>query len=180
MSLLSSALRASSRTMVRATAAGALAVGLLAATPAAMTASADAATAHRTADRTAARTAHKISTAVAVAANQKGDPYRYGADGPNAFDCSGLMYYSFRKAGFSHMPRTSSAQSHFARHISKHNMRRGDLIFFYDGGGVYHVGVFVGFSHGHRLILHAPHSGTRVQVDRLWTSRWFAGTLRRG
>jgi cell wall-associated NlpC family hydrolase len=175
MSLLSSTLRASSRTMVRMTAAGALAVGLLAATPA-MTGSADAATAHRA----AARTAHKISTAVAVAAHQKGDPYRYGADGPNAFDCSGLMYYSFRKAGFSHMPRTSSEQAHFARHIKKRNMRRGDLIFFYDGGGVYHVGVFLGFSHGHRLILHAPHSGTRVQVDRLWTSRWFAGTLRRG
>jgi cell wall-associated NlpC family hydrolase len=173
MSLLSSALRASSRTAVRVAAAGALAVGILATAPA-TTGSADAATAHRT----SARTAHRIATAVAVADNQKGDPYRYGAAGPNAFDCSGLMYYSFRRAGFSNMPRTSSAQSHFATHIKKRNMRRGDLMFFYDGGGVYHVGVYVGSSHGHRLVLHAPHTGSRVHVERLWTNKWFAGTLR--
>ena len=181
MSLLSSALRASSRSAARVAAAGALATGILATAPA-MTGSAQAATAHstthRTADRAAARTAHRISNAVTIADHQKGDPYRYGADGPNAFDCSGLTFYSFRRAGFSHMPRTSSAQAHFAKHIKKSHMHRGDLIFFYDGGGVYHVGVFVGSRHGHRLVLHAPHTGSRVHVDRLWTDKWFAGTLR--
>lgn len=169
MSLLSSALRASSRTAVRLVAAGALAVGIVATAPATTD------TAHAA---TARRTAHKISTAVSVASHQKGDPYRYGASGPNAFDCSGLTYYSFRRAGFGGIPRTSSAQSHYAKHIKRRNMRRGDLVFFYGSGGVYHVGVFVGFSHGRRLILHAPYSGARVRVERIWTNRWFPGTLR--
>ena len=57
-------------------------------------------------------------------------------------------------------------------------LRRGDLIFFFDGGGVYHVGVYAGFRHGHRRVLHAPYAGTRVRTERIWTDRWFAGTLR--
>jgi cell wall-associated NlpC family hydrolase len=120
----------------------------------------------------------KISHAASIAANQKGDPYAYGAAGPNRFDCSGLTYYSYRKAGFSNIPRTSSAQAHFAQRIHRSNMRRGDLVFFYDGGGVYHVGVYAGSSHGRRLVLHAPYSGARVRTERIWTDRWFPGTLR--
>ena len=54
-----------------------------------------------------------------IAAAQKGDPYSYGAAGPARFDCSGLVYYSFRRAGFSRIPRTSSAQAGFARHGSR-------------------------------------------------------------
>ena len=57
-------------------------------------------------------------------------------------------------------------------------MRRGDLIFFTGGGGVYHVGVFAGWFHGRRMVLHAPYSGTRVRTDPVWTNSWFAGTLR--
>jgi cell wall-associated NlpC family hydrolase len=113
-----------------------------------------------------------------IAHNQIGDPYRYGAAGPNAFDCSGLVYYSYRKAGFSHMPRTSGAQARFARHIRRANMRVGDLIFFTSGSGVYHVGIFVGRRNGHVRVLHAPYGGTRVRVDRMWTNSWFAGSLR--
>jgi cell wall-associated NlpC family hydrolase len=120
----------------------------------------------------------RIGTGMDVVRHQKGDPYRYGAAGPGAFDCSGLTFYAFRKAGFKHIPRTSSAQAHFAKHIKRSNMKRGDLIFFYDGGGVYHVGVYAGFSHGHRWVLHAPYSGTRVRTDKLWTDHWFPGTLR--
>src|SRR5437899_12468631 len=69
----------------------------------------------------AATTSQRIGTAVGVALNQVGDPYRYGAAGPSAFDCSGLLYYSYRKAGFSRIPRTSSAQARFARPIAKRN-----------------------------------------------------------
>jgi hypothetical protein len=38
--------------------------------------------------------------------------------------------------------------------------------------------VYAGFKHGHRWVLHAPYSGTRVRTDKLWTDRWFPGTLR--
>lgn len=119
-----------------------------------------------------------VERAVTIARNHIGAPYRYGAAGPHAFDCSGLVYFSYRKAGFSHVPRTSGAQARFARHIRRANMRIGDLIFFTDGGGVYHVGIFVGRRNGHVLVLHAPYGGTRVRVDRIWTNSWFPGSLR--
>lgn len=125
-----------------------------------------------------APSAGKVARAMNVAVAQKGDPYAYGASGPGAFDCSGLVAYSYRRAGFKHIPRTSGAQAHFAKRIKRSAMKRGDLMFFYDGGGVYHVGVYAGFTHGRRWVLHAPYSGTRVRTDRVWTDRWFAGTLR--
>ena len=80
----------------------------------------------------------RVSRAANVALQQIGDPYRYGAAGPGAFDCSGLMYYSYRKAGIS-IPRTSSAQARRAHRIPKRQLRRGDLMFFTNGGGVYHA-----------------------------------------
>src|SRR3954447_18759906 len=128
------------------------------------TASADAAT-HR-----AKRTA-RIHHVLAIAKAQRGDPYRYGAAGPNRFDCSGLVYFATHRAGFTKVPRTASAQSHFMRRIPKSRLRPGDFMFFTRGGGVYHVGMFVGRSRGHALVLHAPHSGTRVHIQRVWTSR---------
>lgn len=174
--------------ILRALASGALAVGLLTAAPAVPDAH-SAATAreakHQTARKAAARkaaarqaTARKIGRATSIAVDQLGDPYRSGAAGPDAFDCSGLTYFSYRKAGFKHLPRTSAGQAHFTKRIKRSAMRRGDLIFFYDGGGVYHVGVYAGFNHGHRWVLHSPYSGTRVRTEKLWTDRWFAGTLR--
>ncbi|WP_051551412.1 C40 family peptidase [Nocardioides sp. URHA0020] len=120
----------------------------------------------------------QVRHAMRVAGHQKGDPYRYGAAGPGSFDCSGLTYYSFKHAGFSHIPRTAAAQSGYARHISRKSLRRGDLIFFNGGGRVYHVGVYVGRSHGRRMVLHAPYSGSRVRTEAVWTNSWFAGTLR--
>lgn len=126
-----------------------------------------------------AATSTRIRSALRIARNQKGDPYRYGAAGPNAFDCSGLVYFATHRAGFGHVPRTSSAQSRFMRHIKRSAMRPGDFVFFTNGGGVYHVGVFTGWSKGRRLIVHAPYSGGRVRTERIWTNRWFPGTLRR-
>ncbi|HSV38145.1 MAG TPA: NlpC/P60 family protein [Nocardioidaceae bacterium] len=116
----------------------------------------------------------RVEVALDIMRNQQGDPYSYGSAGPNAFDCSGLVYYATHRAGFSNVPRTSGAQASFMRRISKSDIKIGDFVFFSDGGGVYHVGVWV----GRNRILHAPYSGTRVRVDTIWTSSWFAGTLR--
>lgn len=181
-----SVLRACTRTGARILASGALAVGLLATAPVAdahsATAGKSAQPAKHQADRKAKpkpkRKPSRIAVAMRTAVAQKGDPYVYGGAGPNRFDCSGLTYYSFRRAGFAGIPRTSAAQAGFARHIPRTAMRRGDLIFFTGGGGVYHVGVFAGWSHGRRMVLHAPYSGTRVRTDPVWSNSWFAGTLR--
>jgi cell wall-associated NlpC family hydrolase len=120
----------------------------------------------------------RVYHALNIARAQIGDPYQYGAAGPSAFDCSGLMYYSFHRAGFTGLPRTSAAQARFVRHIPRSHMRPGDLVFFYDSSGVYHVGIFARWRYGHRVIIHAPYPGKRVQREPIWTSRWFAGTLR--
>ena len=133
---------------------------------------------HRSHHAALGHDAGRVSHAMRIAAAQRGKPYVYGASGPGAFDCSGLTSYAFHHAGFGAMPRTAAAQAHFARHISRGQMRRGDLIFFTGGGGVYHVGLYAGFSHGHRLVLHAPYPGQRVKVQPLWTNAWFPGTLR--
>jgi cell wall-associated NlpC family hydrolase len=124
------------------------------------------------------RSARRESRAMRIAVAQKGKPYRYGAAGPRAFDCSGLTSFAFHRAGFRGMPRTAASQAHFVRHIRRSRMRRGDLVFFTGGGGVYHVALYAGFVHGHRMVLHAPYPGQRVHTQRLWTNAWFPGTLR--
>ncbi|HEX5987941.1 MAG TPA: NlpC/P60 family protein [Nocardioides sp.] len=111
-----------------------------------------------------ARSALVSIRAFRVAAAQKGDPYRYGAAGPDAFDCSGLTSYAFRRAGKA-IPRTSSAQRAAARPIPARAARPGDLVFFHGGGGVSHVGFYAG---GHR-ILHSPYPGSSVKIERIWS-----------
>ncbi|MGH3471041.1 MAG: C40 family peptidase [Nocardioidaceae bacterium] len=121
---------------------------------------------------------HKIHHSVRVAKNHVGDPYVYGADGPRSFDCSGLTKFSYNRAGL-YMPRSAGAQYRYVRHIHKRNLRRGDFVFFHNASGyVYHVGVYLGRIHGHRVILHAPYPGKRVSRARIWTRSWYAGTLR--
>jgi cell wall-associated NlpC family hydrolase len=119
----------------------------------------------------------KVLHAASIALQQLGDPYRYGATGPRAFDCSGLTKYSYAKAGIK-LPRTASAQSKRAHRIPKRNLRRGDLMFFTDGGGVYHAAMFLKWQKGRAIMVHSPGSGEHVRRDHPWTSHWFAATMR--
>ena len=134
--------------------------------------------AHRRHHSALGRSAGRVAHAMGIAVAQRGKPYVYGAAGPGAFDCSGLTSFAFHRAGFRGMPRTAAAQAGFVRHIPRDRMRRGDLIFFSSGGHVYHVGLYAGFTHGRRWVLHAPYPGQRVHPEPLWTNAWFAGTLR--
>ena len=101
-----------------------------------------------------------------VALAQSGDRYVYGGTGPNAFDCSGLTAFAYRIATGKHLPHSSSAQQGSTRRISAHEARPGDLVFFHDGGHVYHVAIYA----GHHTIVHAPYPGQRVKRERIWTS----------
>jgi cell wall-associated NlpC family hydrolase len=123
------------------------------------------------------RESSRVQTALSVALNQRGDAYVYGANGPNAFDCSGLVQYSFGQAGIN-LPRTSGAQAGATRRIAKDDMQPGDLMFFYGSGGVYHAAIFMRWENGHALMVHAPGSGQSVTVAAPWTDSWFAGTVR--
>ncbi|MGJ3791973.1 NlpC/P60 family protein [Lactiplantibacillus argentoratensis] len=66
--------------------------------------------------------------------------YVWGAAGPTAFDCSGLVEYTLKKMGIS-FPRNSSEQYKASKHVS--NPKPGDLVFFGPGGSE-HVGVYTG------------------------------------
>jgi cell wall-associated NlpC family hydrolase len=121
----------------------------------------------------------RANHAANVAIAQIGDPYRYGAAGPYAFDCSGLTMFSYAHARLS-LPRTAAGQYAAVRHILKQNLMRGDLVFFHDSGGhVYHAALFLYWNKDHRaVIVHAPHTGTVVHRQPVWTSSWYAGTRR--
>jgi len=112
--------------------------------------------------------------AVRIAAAQKGKPYRWGGAGPSSFDCSGLVYYVYKKRLHVSLPRTANAQRLKTIRIAKASLRPGDLVFFMSGGRAYHVGIYA----GHGKIWHSPRPGQRVQLSKLWTSRWVAGRVR--
>lgn len=120
----------------------------------------------------------RLIKAARTAVRQRGDRYRWGAEGPNRFDCSGLVYYAYRKAGFESLPRTSRQQYRYVRHVKRANLARGDLIFFRRHGRVYHVAVFLYWKDGRRVFVHAPNSRGRVRKAVPWNNQWRAGTLR--
>jgi cell wall-associated NlpC family hydrolase len=96
-------------------------------------------------------------TAVRTALAQVGDPYVWGAAGPNAFDCSGLMQYAYAAAGIS-LPHSSAMQSTMGVPVSRSELRPGDLIFFYSP--VSHVGMYI----GNGQMVHASTSGQPVKI----------------
>ena len=118
-------------------------------------------------------TASKGEHVVDWARTRKGSPYSYGADGPHRFDCSGLTRWVFARVGKS-LPHSSSAQVSHTKRIGKDNRRRGDLVFFYSGGGVYHVAIYA----GHGYVWQASRPGTPVKRVHIWTSQVFYGRVR--
>jgi cell wall-associated NlpC family hydrolase len=100
--------------------------------------------------------------AAATAAHLVGARYRYGGTGPDEFDCSGLVYYSFLNAG-ARVPRTSVEQFRAARPVPLVDARPGDLVFFRLEDKVSHVGIYL----GHLQFVHAPSHGGSVEVESL-------------
>jgi len=98
-----------------------------------------------------------------------GTPYRYGgADPANGFDCSGLVFYSYGRAGIN-VPRSTVEQRRALVLVPPSRLRRGDLLFFDRAEGKKtHVGVYIG---GGRFV-HAPSSGKAVRVDRVDQGHW--------
>jgi len=118
-------------------------------------------------------TAEKGNAAVSWARSRKGSPYAYGAMGPRRFDCSGLTRWVYAHVGKS-LPHSSSAQAGKVKRIKRSNARRGDLVFFYGNGGVYHVAIYA----GRGQMWHAPYSGTRVRRDPVYSHSHFFGRVR--
>ncbi|MDR3082849.1 MAG: C40 family peptidase [Streptomyces sp.] len=112
----------------------------------------------------------RAAAAVAYAYGKLGSPYVWGATGPTAFDCSGLMQAAYRSAGIS-LPRTTYAQIDAGHRVSRSELRPGDLVFFYSG--VSHVGIYVGDGR----MIHAPNPSAPVRLAPVDTMP-FAGATR--
>ncbi len=100
----------------------------------------------------------RAAEAVAAARSALGSPYAWGSTGPSSFDCSGLMYWSYRHAGVS-LPRTSQEQLHAGARVPLSEARPGDLVIY--RGDASHVAMYVGGGE----VIHAPYPGARVRYD---------------
>jgi cell wall-associated NlpC family hydrolase len=95
--------------------------------------------------------------AVEFATAQVGKPYQWGAEGPAAYDCSGLTSRAWASAGLT-IPRTSQQQWKRLRHVDAEDMRPGDLIIYFEDAS--HVGMYVGDGR----VVHAPRPGRTVTI----------------
>jgi cell wall-associated NlpC family hydrolase len=114
----------------------------------------------------------RARTAVEEAHRQLGTPYRYGGNGPDNFDCSGLTSWVWRAAGVS-LPRTSRDQYAQGRKVPRADIQPGDLLYF--GSPIHHVGVYI----GNGQMISAPRTGDRVKMQAAFRSD-FVGATRPG
>jgi len=101
------------------------------------------------------------SGVVGIAMSKLGSPYRWAADGPDSFDCSGFTMWVYRQVGVS-LPHSSRAQYDVGERVSRASLQPGDLVFF-GRSSIHHVGIYVG---GNQYI-HSPNTGDVVKVSSL-------------
>ncbi|MHB8294152.1 MAG: C40 family peptidase [Acidimicrobiales bacterium] len=102
--------------------------------------------------------AQAAATAVSVAEAQVGQPYVWGAAGPNGFDCSGLIMYAWGQAGVM-FPHFAAYQYADTTPITASQLQPGDLVFYYQP--IDHVGIYV----GNGMMIDAPYTGVDVRYD---------------
>ncbi|MEN3015065.1 MAG: C40 family peptidase [bacterium] len=118
------------------------------------------------------------SAIVNLALQQVGKPYVFGAAGPHCFDCSGLVYWIFKKLGRK-IPRTADAQYNVGMPVSRNQLQPGDLVFFANTytSGISHVGIYI----GNGKFVHAANSRKGVIISSLTEGYWaqhYAGAKR--
>jgi cell wall-associated NlpC family hydrolase len=109
-----------------------------------------------------ARPSPRTGRAVSFALAQRGKPYRWGAEGPGSFDCSGLTWAAWRAAGVT-IPRTAAGQLAWLPRV-RGRLRPGDLVIYRTSGPTRrHVAMLV----GRGRMVEAPRSGVPVRVVHL-------------
>lgn len=112
------------------------------------------------------------TTALRTALTQVGKPYLWGAAGPDAYDCSGLVVWAYAQEGIS-LPHYTGSLWNEGEHISRDDLEPGDLVFF--DSSIDHVGIYLGDGD----MVDAPHSGAYVRVEAVWWSQ-YVGAVRIG
>ena len=118
-----------------------------------------------------------------IAIAQLDDPYVGGEEGPDAFDCSGFVYYCLKEAGYTGTLWRSTANSYSRwsswQYVDKNALQPGDLMFFFsdepsDGDHIGHVGIYLGDGY----LIHASSSNGRIIISRV--RGWYSDMLSHG
>ena len=116
-------------------------------------------------------------TVLRTARSYLGVRYLWGGMSKAGLDCSGLTYRVFRSLGVV-LPRDAADQSKVGVPVKRRDLRKGDLVFFGTGAWpqIHHVGIYA----GNGWVLHAPYTGTTVQLTKLhsWSDYWGARRIR--
>ena len=124
-----------------------------------------------------AMNAAQLTVALRAAESRRGLPYSWGAAGPAAFDCSGLVQWAFAQAGIS-MPRVAADQARAGLAVPVSQLQPGDLLFYHtdptDPGYISHVAIYL----GNGWMIQAPQPGMDVQVVPASFGSQFAGAIR--
>jgi cell wall-associated NlpC family hydrolase len=103
------------------------------------------------------------SAAVAAALSKLGSTYVWGTEGPDTFDCSGLVQWAYGQAGLL-LPRLASDQYFASAPVSVSSMEPGDVLVYaydtHDANTIHHISMYI----GNGLMVHAPRTGDVVRV----------------
>jgi cell wall-associated NlpC family hydrolase len=114
----------------------------------------------------------KGAAVLRTAASLAGAPYRYGAAGPRAFDCSGYTQYVYRQHGRS-LPHSATAQAGYGASVSKSAARPGDLLLFGSGGRYSHAAIYAGGGQ----MWDASTAGRPVARKKIWSNSYVVRRL---
>ncbi|MGW6914271.1 C40 family peptidase [Kitasatospora sp. NPDC054939] len=108
-----------------------------------------------------------VETAVQFALAQLGKPFRTAGNGPDGYDCSGLVQQAFKRGGIA-LPRVANDQYAATTPVRASQLRRGDLLFWSDDGtarGIHHVAIYL----GNNQYVEAARPGTNIRISRIST-----------
>lgn len=111
---------------------------------------------------------------VKSALSKRGCQYVWGAEGPDEFDCSGLVWWACNENGVKFTRTTASELSKMGKPINKEDLQAGDIVTFKtDPTYISHVGIYIGDG----MMVHAPNERTVVRVDKIFTSKYWTRVL---
>jgi cell wall-associated NlpC family hydrolase len=114
-------------------------------------------------DKVADAPSSAAKAAISFGCAQIGDPYLWAAAGPDRWDCSGFTMKAYAAGGVS-LPHSSRLQAGYGTSVSSSSLLAGDLVFFHNP--ISHVGIYLGGG----MMVHAPSSGSVVQVSGMYAS----------